>query len=102
MGKITLNVEVDAELVQRLETAGLDPAEAAEAGMRLAASSGRVPFWLDLNESARQKAKDPEGAERRAREWAERNKDAIAEFNRRVEERGLLSDYEHFKPRWMR
>lgn len=102
MGKVELKFEVDAELVERLETAGLDPAKAAEAGMRIAASSGRVPFWLDLSGSARQKAGDPEGAERRAQEWAERNKDAIAEFNQRVEERGLLSDYEPFKPRWMR
>ena len=102
MGKIELRFEVDADLVARLEAAGLDPAEAAEAGLRIAASSGRVPFWLDLNDSVHQKANGLGGAERRARQWAERNREAIEEFNQHVREHGLLSEQDPFKPRWMR
>ena len=102
MGKVELKFEVDADLVARLETAGLDPAKAAEAGMRIAVSSGRVPSWLDLNGVAQEKARDPAGAERRGCEWAEANREAIAEFNRRVDDRGLLSDHEPFRPRWMK
>ncbi len=78
---------------------GHEPLEVLERGPRAAADHPRRRSFV---ESAREKAKDPEGAERRAQEWAERNRDAIAERNRMIEERGLLSDYEPLKPRWMR
>ena len=101
MGKVELKLEIDADLVERLQTAGIDPLKAAEAGMRIAVSSGRVPFWLDLNGSARLKEKDPQAAELRAREWAEANRDAIDEYNRHVREHGLLSEQDPFKPNWL-
>ncbi len=100
MGKVELRFEVDADLLERLETAGVDPAKAAEAGLRDALAA--TPRPLGLVESARAKAGDPQGAERRAREWAETNREAIAEHNRWVADRGVLADYDAFKPDWMR
>ena len=88
MDKVELRLEADAELVEQARANGFEPQELLERGLREAI--------------AREKARDPEAQERRAREWAEENKEAVAEFNRRVAERGLLSDYEPFKPRWMR
>ncbi len=96
MGKITLTFEVDAELVDGARANGAEPQEVLERALRAAAAPRQ-----DGAAIARAKARDPEAQERRAREWAEENREAIAEFNRRVEERGLLSDYEPFKPRWM-
>ena len=42
---------------------------------------------------------DPAGAEARAKRWAEENAEAIKDHNRRIRERGLLSDY--IRPTWL-
>lgn len=97
MGKITLTFEVDAELVNGVRANGHEPQEVLDRALRAAARPRED--WAAI---AREKARDPEAQERRAREWAEENKEAIAERNRMIAERGLLSDYEPFKPRWMR
>ena len=97
MGKIELRFEVDAELVEQARANGHEPQEVLERALRAAAADRE-----DWAASAREKSRDPAAQERRAREWAEENSEAIAEFNRRVAERGLLSDYEPLKPRWMR
>ena len=91
MGKVTLNLEVDAELVAEIEQGGVDPVQAAKAGLdaaaeRLRASPGerRPRPWP--------KASDPETAERLAREWAEANKEAIEEHKRLIAQRGSFAD----------
>ena len=90
MGKVELRFEIDAELMARLEAAGVDPAAAAERGLREALPD--VPRPLGLVESARRKALDPQGAERRAREWAEANREVIEEHNRWVAEHGPFGE----------
>ena len=99
MGKVELKLEIDAELLARASEAGAEPQAMLEAALR--ALPERPPI-LSFVESARAKAKDPEGAARRTREWTEENREAIEDFNAAIERRGLLSDYEPFKPRWMR
>lgn len=101
MGKVELKLEVDAELLAKAQAAGAVPLDVLNAGLR-AVAEARAPFRLDLVGAAREKAKDPEGAARRAREWAEQNREAIEEHNAAIRRRGLLSDYDPFKPRWMR
>lgn len=97
MGKIELRFEVDAELVEQARANGHEPLEVLERGLRAAAASHE-----DWAATAREKARDPASQERRMREWAEENREAIAEFNQHVREHGLLSDQEPFTPRWMR
>ncbi len=99
MGKVTLTFEVDESLVRDLEARGIDPMRFAEAGFSDAYTRAQRWNWVD---SAREKAKDPAGAERRAQDWAEANREAIAEHNAWVAEHGHLSDYDFFKPRWAR
>ncbi len=89
MGKVELKLEIDAELLARARDAGAEPQAILEAALR--ALPERPPIQSFV-ESAREKAKDPEGAARRAAEWAEANREAIAEFNERVAARGLVAD----------
>ena len=98
MGKVELKLEIDADLARELDERGVDAAKAAEASLRDALEKARR--W-SLVESAREKAKDPEGAARRAREWAEENREAIEEQRAWIEKHGLLSDHELFRPRWL-
>ena len=91
MGKVELKLEVDAELLAKAEAAGAVPLDLLNAGLRAVAESS-ASFKLDLVSSAREKAKDPEGAERRAREWAEENRGAIEDHNAAIRRRGLVSD----------
>lgn len=58
----------------------------------VAGSISRASLRLSIAESAKRKASDPEGGERRAREWAERNADAIRAYNPYVEEKGVFGD----------
>ena len=99
MGKVELRLEVDETLVRELEARGIDPLRFAEVGFSEAFE--RAKRW-SLVESARRKAKDAEGAERRAGEWAQENAGAIAERNQRIRDRGVLSDYDPFRPRWLK
>lgn len=90
MGKVDLTVSVDADLVTRAKHAGLDiDAIAARAIDDALARPDRPSGFAG---SARREAPDPEGAERRAREWAEANKEAIADYNRRIAERGVFGE----------
>lgn len=84
MGKVTLNLEVDAELVEQARANGHDPLDLLLRGLRDAAQPARR-WGLD-------RAYTPAEAERRAREWAEANKEAIAEHKRLAAERGLFAD----------
>jgi antitoxin CcdA len=78
MGKDELkpNLAVDPQLLADAEAAGIAPADVAEAALR-AALDARRP--------------SSEGDDR-ARRWAEENAEAIADYNRRIRERGVISD----------
>lgn len=90
MGKVELKLEIDADLLARARDAGIEPAAATEAALRSALGDPeRAP---GLVKSASEKALDPEGAERRAREWAEENRDAIDAHNRHVREHGVYGE----------
>ena len=82
MGKVDLNIGVDPELLAQAERLGIDVGGMDERSLRLHL----------------QKV-DPAGAEARAKRWAEENAEAIDDHNRRIAERGLLSD--HIRPRWL-
>jgi antitoxin CcdA len=74
MGKLELNLHVDEELLALAQAAGLSAEYVAEHAIR----------------SALAKA-DPAGAHARAAKWAEENTEAIADYNRRIRERGVFS-----------
>ena len=82
MGKVDLNIGIDPELLAQAERLGIDVDGMDERTLRLHL----------------QKV-DPAGAEARAKRWAEENAEAITDHNRRIAERGLLSD--HIRPRWL-
>lgn len=81
MGKVELNIGIEPELVEQAERLGLDISGMDERTLR-----------LQLQKI------DPAGAEARAKRWAKENAEAISDHNRRVRERGLLSDY--LRPSW--
>ena len=73
MGKAEL--KIDADLLAQAEAAGVRADEVAEAAIRAAVSKA-----------------DPAAAAARAGQWAEENAEAIADYNRRIRERGVFSD----------
>jgi antitoxin CcdA len=81
MGKVELNIGIDPELVEQAARLGISTVGMDERALRLHL----------------QKV-DPAGAEARAKRWADENAEAIEDHNRRIRERGLLSDY--IRPSW--
>ena len=75
MGKPELNLHVDEELLAQAQAAGVAIERVAERAIRLALAKA-----------------DPAAAEARAAKWAEENAEAIKDYNRRIRERGLISD----------
>ena len=73
MVKIELKIEIDSELMEHAAAIGLNVEALAERAVRLAL----------------QKA-DPAGAEARAAKWAQDNAEGIADYNRRIRERGTI------------
>lgn len=73
MGKAEL--KIDADLLAQAQAAGVKADVVAEAAIRAAVAKA-----------------DPEAADARARQWAEENAEAIADYNRRIRERGVFSD----------
>ncbi|MDZ4374432.1 MAG: type II toxin-antitoxin system CcdA family antitoxin [Phenylobacterium sp.] len=73
MGKAELRLKIDAELIEQAEAAGLNVERLVERELR-----------LELQK------RDPAGAEARAAKWAEENAEAIADYNRRIRERGVI------------
>jgi antitoxin CcdA len=72
MGKAELKVEIDADLLEQAKATGVDLDAVTEAAVRQAV-----------------KGDNPEA---RAKRWAEDNAEAIADYNRRIAERGLFGD----------
>ncbi len=90
MGKAELKLEIDEELLSQARTAAVSLDAALEIGVRqILARMNEPPSEGIVAAAARQKA-DPAGAEARARKWAEDNAEAIADYNRRITERGLF------------
>lgn len=77
-----MNVGIDPELLAQARRLGIAVSGMDERSLRLHLQSV-----------------DPIGAENRAKRWAQANAEAIADHNRRIRDRGLLSD--HIKPRWL-
>ena len=73
MGKAEL--KIDRELLDQAKAAGVRVEEVAETAIRGALSKA-----------------DPAAADARAAKWAEENAEAIADYNRRIRERGVISD----------
>lgn len=76
MGKVELNIGIDPELIEQARQLGVSTTGMDERALRLHL----------------QKV-DPAGAEARAKRWADENAEAIKDHNRRIAERGVLSDY---------
>lgn len=74
MGKTELKIEIDADLLAQAEASGLTFEDLLKEGLRATRASG-----ID-------------GGDARARKWAEDNAEAIADYNRRIGERGLFGD----------
>ena len=73
MGKIEPNIHVDERLLEQAQELGVAAVSVAEDALRAAIAKA-----------------DPGAAEERARIWAEENVEAIADYNRRIRERGLV------------
>lgn len=73
MGKIELNI--DADLLAQAKDAGVPVEEVIERALREAVRKA-----------------DPAGADARAKKWADENAEAIADYNRRIRERGLIGE----------
>ncbi|MDQ0463609.1 antitoxin CcdA [Caulobacter ginsengisoli] len=83
MGKAELKIEIDADLLETARQAGMPLELVVEDGLRRA-----LAHHADLVSPSRLS----EGmGEERAKQWASDNAEAIAEFNQRVAERGLIS-----------
>ena len=74
MGKPELNFHIDDELLAQAAALGVKATQVTEAALRLAISKA-----------------DPAAADARAAKWAEENAEAIADYNRRIRERGVFS-----------
>ncbi len=90
MGKTELKLEIDADLLARAEAANISLDTALEAGLNMALENRPRP--LGLIGSAQHKAADPRGAEERAEAWRRDKADAIASYNRYVEENGAFGE----------
>jgi antitoxin CcdA len=73
MGKAEPNLHIDAELLAQAQAAGVSVERVTEAALRVAMAKI-----------------DPAAADARAAKWAEENAEAIADYNRRIRERGLI------------
>jgi antitoxin CcdA len=73
MGKPELNLHVDANLLAQAQHLGVAAENIAEQAIRAAVAKA-----------------DPAAADERARKWAEENAEAIADYNRRIRERGTI------------
>jgi post-segregation antitoxin (ccd killing protein) len=90
MGKTELKLEIDADMLARAEAASIPLERALEIGLRMALEDAPRP--LGLVEAARRKAADPQGAEECAAAWRRDKAEAIASYNRYVEENGAFGE----------
>jgi len=92
MGKIELNIAVDADLLASARARGVDAERALEEGLRAAIDRAAQREPLDLLASAKRQKDAPSEASARARAWAEENAEAIRAHNQRIAERGVFGE----------
>ena len=68
------DMRIDPELLAQAKALGVNIVDVTEEALRRAISRA-----------------DPDAADARARKWAEENAEAIADYNRRIRERGVFS-----------
>jgi antitoxin CcdA len=73
MGKHEPNMHIDEHLLAQAQTLGVSAESIAEDAIRAAVAKA-----------------DPAAADERAHKWAEENAEAIADYNRRIRERGTI------------
>ena len=81
MGKTDLVLRIDADLLRRAKAAGVDAAQVLERGLEAA---------LDAPGMAETAKPFGDGPEARAARWASENAEAIQDYNRRIERRGVF------------
>lgn len=87
MNMHTLTIEIDPKDAADADRLGVDLASAGALGVQRELAIRRNALKTDA-----ERARD-------AKVWADENAEGIADHNRRIAERGLLSDY--IKPRWL-
>ena len=92
MGKVELNVEVDAQLLADAKAKGVMIDTAIEDGLRTALSRAESGRPIGIAAAAEYQRRHPEEAAANAKQWAEENAEAIEQYRRRIEERGLFGD----------
>lgn len=90
MAQAELKLDIDAELLEQARSAGLALTPVVEAALRQALANDDQPR-RPLFEAKRPVIPVAE-AEARARRWAEENAEAIADYNRRIAERGVFGE----------
>jgi post-segregation antitoxin (ccd killing protein) len=93
MGKVDLQVEVDAELLARAAEKGVMLGPALEEGIRAALARDQPDRPIGTVEAARQQRELPETVKQAAaRAWAAENAEALEAYARRVEDRGVFGE----------
>lgn len=93
MGKVEFRTEIDAALLKAAQDAGVGLSDATEAGLRLALEqASQTGSCIDLVAAGRRQRADPVAAERRARQWADENAEAIKTHNERIAARGMFGE----------
>jgi antitoxin CcdA len=88
MGKAELKIEIDEALLARAREAGVDIEPLVEDALRAALPAAVT----GIAAAAARQALDPVGAEARAKQWAERNADAIKAYGERIEREGCFGE----------
>lgn len=92
MSRIEVTVTVDEELFTLAAAKGVMIGFAFEEGLRAALSRPEPHRPVGIVASAEYQRLHPEGAEARARQWAEENAEAIAQHRKFIEEHGAFGD----------
>ena len=92
MGKIELNVAVDAALLAGARAKGVMIDVALEEGLRAALSRAEPERPMGIVAGAEYQKRHPGDDEAKARQWAEENAEAIEQYRKRIEEYGVFGD----------
>ena len=92
MGKIELNVAVDAALLADAKAKGVMIDAAVEEGLRAALSRAEPERPVGIVAGAEYQRRHPGDDEAKARQWAEENAEAIEQYRKRIEEYGVFGD----------
>lgn len=84
MAKRRITVEIDAALIDRAQGAGLNLAQVVQAAIEDALSRGVSEQGSAFDE--------PGAGEARARAWSRENAEALQDYRRRIDERGVFGE----------